>query len=403
MNSNGTWNAGENILLRGVWRKRLWLAAPVTVVQDSPNLIAVYWKANTPSKIPAQRITYKELLSNEQIHLVDSKWVTTDVLMLSTPGSAHGILVMWESGHVKFNCWYVNLQEPLRRTPMGLDTMDQLLDIVIEPDLSSWHWKDENEFADKIIRSGVDTVILSIDGDEHSHEFLRGRGNFAKTVSTLKRFCESGKINLRINTLLYKKTKDKIKFIADLADKHNVSAINFIPIRLFGRANKFSSQAISKQDFYDIVTEITLQRKTHKVYLQTYYDILDNGTEECTRSILNKKTCAAGVESAVISPKGLVYGCASSPAGDDSTGESRIFIAGDLRLDSFEKIWNDSTRWRAYRDMSMNKCETCLKCRYYVNRCFGNCFANSFSIRGKLNDPDPYCFAELLEEKWSTT
>ena len=150
MNSNGTWNAGENILLRGVWRKRLWLAAPVTVVQDSPNLIAVYWKANTPSKIPAQRITYKELLSNEQIHLVDSKWVTTDVLMLSTPGSAHGILVMWESGHVKFNCWYVNLQEPLRRTPMGLDTMDQLLDIVIEPDLSSWHWKDEDEFADTI-------------------------------------------------------------------------------------------------------------------------------------------------------------------------------------------------------------------------------------------------------------
>ena len=150
MNSNGTWNTGENILLRGVWRKRVWFSAPVTVVRDDRNLIAVYWRANTPNKKTAKRTTYKELLSPDQTNLVDSKWVRTDVLMLSTPGSAHGIFVMWESGHVKFNCWYVNLQEPLRRTPMGFDTMDQILDIVIEPDLSSWNWKDEDEFAEAV-------------------------------------------------------------------------------------------------------------------------------------------------------------------------------------------------------------------------------------------------------------
>ena len=150
MNTNGTWNAGENILLRGVWHERLWFALPVTVVQDSHDLIAFYWRANTPSKnYPVRKIS-KELLADEQIDLIDGKWVTTDVLMLSKPGAAHGIMVMWESGHVKFNGWYVNLQEPLRRTPLGFDTMDQLLDIVITPDLSDWHWKDEDEFSDAV-------------------------------------------------------------------------------------------------------------------------------------------------------------------------------------------------------------------------------------------------------------
>lgn len=123
---------------------------PVTIVQDTDDLIAMYWRANTPNKIPTKRITYKELLADEQIRLMDSKWVTTDVLMLCTPGSAHGILVMWETGHVRFNGWYVNLQQPLCRTPLGFDTMDQLLDIVISPDLSGWYWKDEDEFSEAV-------------------------------------------------------------------------------------------------------------------------------------------------------------------------------------------------------------------------------------------------------------
>lgn len=104
--------------------------------------------------------------------------------MLCTPGAAHGILVMWEAGRVKFNCWYVNLQEPLCRTPIGFGTMDQILDIVVSPDLSSWHWKDEEEFSEavahgvytlaqaKAIREEGGRVIQTLQ-DDHSL-FLQG-------------------------------------------------------------------------------------------------------------------------------------------------------------------------------------------------------------------------------------
>lgn len=44
----------------------------------------------------------------------------------------------------------VNPEAPLRRTSVGFDTMDHVLDAVIDSDLNSWKWKDENEFAEAI-------------------------------------------------------------------------------------------------------------------------------------------------------------------------------------------------------------------------------------------------------------
>ncbi len=33
---------------------------------------------------------------------------------------------------------------------MGFDTTDYILDIIIQPDCSAWHWKDEEEFKEAV-------------------------------------------------------------------------------------------------------------------------------------------------------------------------------------------------------------------------------------------------------------
>ena len=40
--------------------------------------------------------------------------------------------------------WYVNFEQPLRRTPVGVDTFDQKLDLLVFPS-GGWQWKDEDE------------------------------------------------------------------------------------------------------------------------------------------------------------------------------------------------------------------------------------------------------------------
>ena len=48
--------------------------------------------------------------------------------------------------------WYINLEDPLVRTSMGFDYLDQMLDIEVTPDLSQWTLKDEDEFEDAVAR-----------------------------------------------------------------------------------------------------------------------------------------------------------------------------------------------------------------------------------------------------------
>jgi predicted RNA-binding protein associated with RNAse of E/G family len=50
----------------------------------------------------------------------------------------------WDEDHT-FEGWKIDLVEPVRRTSLGFDYMDQLLDIIVSADLSRWYWKDEDE------------------------------------------------------------------------------------------------------------------------------------------------------------------------------------------------------------------------------------------------------------------
>jgi hypothetical protein len=42
------------------------------------------------------------------------------------------------------------LEDPLQRTARGFDYVDQILDIVVAPDLKTWRWKDEDELEEAI-------------------------------------------------------------------------------------------------------------------------------------------------------------------------------------------------------------------------------------------------------------
>ena len=64
----------------------------------------------------------------------------------------HSVLLLWTAGFGELLLWYVNLEEPLKRTAIGFDYLDQLLDIEIAVDLSSWKWKDEDELEAAVVR-----------------------------------------------------------------------------------------------------------------------------------------------------------------------------------------------------------------------------------------------------------
>jgi uncharacterized protein len=147
------WQPGERIVLRS-WRSgQLTWAAPVIVVADAPDCIALYLPVNTPIKLavhldgsPIPRdIPYEERHALAW-RIGDGIWHSEHRLLLTRPGSAHAFSLFWGGADWSFHGWYVDLLRPLTRTPLGFDTEDQVLDIVVAPDCS-WQWKDEDEFA----------------------------------------------------------------------------------------------------------------------------------------------------------------------------------------------------------------------------------------------------------------
>jgi hypothetical protein len=76
----------------------------------------------------------------------------TDVLMWHPAGEAYSIWFFFAPDGT-FSNWYGNLEMPAvawRDVDLGgIDTVDWDLDVWIRPD-RSWHWKDEQEFAERL-------------------------------------------------------------------------------------------------------------------------------------------------------------------------------------------------------------------------------------------------------------
>ena len=145
-----SWRTGEPILLREVYRGRVWAARPATLVQDGDDLVAAYLAPGMRWKRPARAHTGEWMrMPAMEWQLQDAVWTQARMLHLMPPGAAHAIHLWWLAPDWHFGGWYVNLQDPIRRTTLGFDYMDHMLDIVIDPDLS-WRWKDEEEIEEGV-------------------------------------------------------------------------------------------------------------------------------------------------------------------------------------------------------------------------------------------------------------
>lgn len=146
------WAPGTHIL----WRYRAnglshhHICRPVTVIEDSPRLLAVWMAGGTvcvkPQLADGTPIHHQPLATRytKPRVTVRSHWHGTGVVKLARPGDPWSIWLFWERGW-RFKNWYVNLEEPLTRWYGGVDSEDHFLDLEVFPD-RSWRWRDEDEF-----------------------------------------------------------------------------------------------------------------------------------------------------------------------------------------------------------------------------------------------------------------
>jgi hypothetical protein len=137
---------GEAIVRREVWCGRPKVAWGGIVVEDTPSLLALYMPEGSPLAFADDFFGAPHPWSHRD------RWHGHGVLQLQRPGEMHAVWVFWHGPAREFRGWYVNLQEPFRRTRRGFDTQDLELDIVVGLD-GTWSFKDD-EILDTWIERG---------------------------------------------------------------------------------------------------------------------------------------------------------------------------------------------------------------------------------------------------------
>lgn len=124
-----------------------WVQAAVVVADDDDGLLL--WEPcggplvlyRDPAGRSLKDASIDELVGAAHVH---TRFQRYGALMSHPAGADYSVWWLFEGD--RFASWYVNLEAPVERHSMGIDTTDHALDLEIDPQRRV-SWKDEAEFA----------------------------------------------------------------------------------------------------------------------------------------------------------------------------------------------------------------------------------------------------------------
>jgi hypothetical protein len=143
------WEPGDPIVIREVWNGQVFEARPASVVADLPLQTTLFVPPFVRCGVAIDDADVELRFPDRPWHLYVRERGNFGVLSFAWPDTPYSVLLLSGSDGSPQG-WYVNLQTPLERTPIGFDTVDHLLDVLIPLDRSSWTWKDEDELAEGV-------------------------------------------------------------------------------------------------------------------------------------------------------------------------------------------------------------------------------------------------------------
>ncbi|MFI9311321.1 DUF402 domain-containing protein [Streptomyces triculaminicus] len=166
---------GQTVVRREVHRSgRVWSEHALRVVADTSEALVAACLPGAETRWPALYVKARadgdravrteafEAMASGVWELAAAVWQETELLMWKPPTAWFSVNAFYTADGLRN--WYVNFERPTRRTTDGFDTFDLTVDLVVDPDLTSWQWKDEDEYA-HVRRLGIitDTEHQAVD------------------------------------------------------------------------------------------------------------------------------------------------------------------------------------------------------------------------------------------------
>ena len=144
----GRWPPGSTVVVRQHRHGRFRAVTPMVLAEDRPDRTLLYVPHGTRFLAPGDRPGRVTRAIREEDGTTPDRWRDHAALHVVPDGAAFAVMVRWRRSFDDFAGFYVNMQEPLRRTTIGFDSMDQTLDVLVDPDRLQVRIKDEDELRD---------------------------------------------------------------------------------------------------------------------------------------------------------------------------------------------------------------------------------------------------------------
>jgi radical SAM protein with 4Fe4S-binding SPASM domain len=253
------------------------------------------------------------------------------------------------------------------------------------------------ERARRAKEAGVDSVSVSVDGLEETHDWLRGvKGSFRGALQALDYLRAEGvrvTANTQVNRLNLGELDDLLTVLLD----KRIEAWQVQITAALGRAADRPEILFQPYDVLEFIPKVAalkarclaagalLEPGNNVGYFGPYESFIRSKDKS-----VHWEGCGAGCSTIGIEADGTFKGCPSLP--------TKSYAAGSLKQTPMAEIWESSpvlARQRGFgRGDLWGFCGTC----YYADVCRGGCAFTAHALMGRPGN-QPYCYHRAAELK----
>lgn len=221
------------------------------------------------------------------------------------------------------------------------------------------------ENIEKLRKANMETVSISIDGLEETHNEFRGVPNsYQIIINNIKNLKKAGYVkHIQVTTVFHKKNIDEIEELYEVMLGLGLDSWRLVSMDPIGRANENDDLLLDGKDLKKLLDFIKSKKNDKRLEL-TYGcpSFLGLDYEKEVRKYYF--FCRTGINIASILYNGDLFVCPNVP-------RIKSLIQGNIRTDNFKDVWEN--KYKEFRTNDRTKCDECEKCKYW-DYCLGGAY-----------------------------
>ena len=242
------------------------------------------------------------------------------------------------------------------------------------------------ENIEKLRKANMETISISIDGIEETHNKFRGVPNSYQTIiNNIKKLKKAGYVkHIQVTTVFHKENINQMEELYQIMLELGLDSWRLVSMDPIGRANENDNLLLNGKEIKQLLDFIKSKKKDRRLEL-TYGCPGFLGLEYEKEVRKQYFYCRTGINVASILYNGDLFVCPNVP-------RIKSLIQGNIKTDNFKDIWNN--KYKEFRTKDRTKCDKCEKCEYW-----DYCLGGAYHTWNFTDNEQNKCTYNMINEK----